>query len=244
MGHVFCQGYCWKGKERGNLSEIVLALDTEDLASADRMLELLGSKLKFVKIGPRLFYLGGRNFVMSLKNRWNVLLDVKLHDIPNTVGGAVSALAEMGIFGLTLHVAGGEKMLREAVKRRDEVNPDMKIFGVTVLTSIDESEWGALAPGSTLEEAIKARTRLAERSGIDGVVCSPKDLTTVKEVSGKLLTLVPGVRPKGVSLDDQARIMTPAEAKKRGADFIVLGRPILAAPDSLEALTGIMNEVG
>jgi len=135
-------------------------------------------------------------------------------------------------------------MLREAVKRRDEVNPDMKIFGVTVLTSIDESEWGALAPGSTLEEAIKARTRLAERSGIDGVVCSPKDLTTVKEVSGKLLTLVPGVRPKGVSLDDQARIMTPAEAKKRGADFIVLGRPILAAPDPLEALTGIMNEVG
>jgi len=226
------------------LSEVVLALDVEDLASADRMLELLGSKLKFVKIGPRLFYLGGKNFVMSLKDRWNVLVDIKLHDIPNTVGGAVSALAETGVFGLTLHVAGGEKMLREAVKRRDETNPKMKLFGVTVLTSIDDAEWKTFAPGLTLEEAIRARTMLAEKSGIDGIVCSPKDLTTVKEVSGKLLTLVPGVRPRGSSSDDQARIMTPAEAKKRGADFIVVGRPVLAAPDPLEALINIMKEVG
>jgi len=226
------------------LSEVVLALDVEDLASADRMLELLGSKLKFVKIGPRLFYLGGKNFVMSLKDRWNVLVDIKLHDIPNTVGGAVSALAETGVFGLTLHVAGGEKMLREAVKRRDETNPKMKLFGVTVLTSIDDAEWKTFAFGSTLEEAIRARTMLAEKSGIDGIVCSPKDLTTVKEVSGKLLTLVPGVRPRGSSSDDQARIMTPAEAKKRGADFIVVGRPVLAAPDPLEALINIMKEVG
>jgi len=208
------------------------------------MLELLGSKLKFVKIGPRLFYLGGKNFVMSLKDRWNVLVDIKLHDIPNTVGGAVSALAETGVFGLTLHVAGGEKMLREAVKRRDETNPKMKLFGVTVLTSIDDAEWKTFAPGLTLEEAIRARTMLAEKSGIDGIVCSPKDLTTVKEVSGKLLTLVPGVRPRGSSSDDQARIMTPAEAKKRGADFIVVGRPVLAAPDPLEALINIMKEVG
>lgn len=222
----------------------MLALDVEDLASADRMLELLGSKLKFVKIGPRLFYLGGKNFVMSLKDRWNVLVDIKLHDIPNTVGGAVSALAETGVFGLTLHVAGGEKMLREAVKRRDETNPKMKLFGVTVLTSIDDAEWKTFAPGLTLEEAIRARTMLAEKSGIDGIVCSPKDLTTVKEVSGKLLTLVPGVRPRGSSSDDQARIMTPAEAKKRGADFIVVGRPVLAAPDPLEALINIMKEVG
>jgi len=226
------------------LSEVVLALDVEDLASADRMLELLGSKLKFVKIGPRLFYLGGKNFVMSLKDRWNVLVDVKLHDIPNTVGGAVSALAETGVFGLTLHVAGGQKMLREAVKRRDETNPKMKLFGVTVLTSIDEVEWKTFAPGLTLEEAIRARTMLAEKSGIDGIVCSPKDLTTVKEVSSKLLTLVPGIRPSGSSSDDQARIMTPAEAKKRGADFIVVGRPVLAAPDPLEALINIMKEVG
>lgn len=226
------------------MSEVVLALDVEDLASADRMLELLGSKLKFVKIGPRLFYLGGKNFVMSLKDRWNVLVDIKLHDIPNTVGGAVSALAETGVFGLTLHVAGGEKMLREAVKRRDETNPKMKLFGVTVLTSIDDAEWKTFAPGLTLEEAIRARTMLAEKSGIDGIVCSPKDLTTVKEVSGKLLTLVPGVRPRGSSSDDQARIMTPAEAKKRGADFIVVGRPVLAAPDPLEALINIMKEVG
>ena len=226
------------------MSEVVLALDVEDLASADRMLELLGSKLKFVKIGPRLFYLGGKNFVMSLKDRWNVLVDVKLHDIPNTVGGAVSALAETGVFGLTLHVAGGQKMLREAVKRRDETNPKMKLFGVTVLTSIDEVEWKTFAPGLTLEEAIRARTMLAEKSGIDGIVCSPKDLTTVKEVSSKLLTLVPGIRPSGSSSDDQARIMTPAEAKKRGADFIVVGRPVLAAPDPLEALINIMKEVG
>jgi len=226
------------------LSEVVLALDTEDLTSANEILELLGTELKYVKIGPRLLYLGGKEFIFSLMKCWNVFLDVKLHDIPNTVRGAVSALAGMGIFGLTLHVAGGERMLREAVKMRDETNPEMKIFGVTVLTSIDDEEWKSLAPGSVLEDAVKSRTKLAEKAGIDGVVCSPKDLDAVKGTSKRLLTLVPGVRPKGVSYDDQARVMTPAEAKERGADFIVIGRPVLAAPDPLEALIGIKKEVG
>ena len=196
----------------------MLALDTEDLTSANEILELLGTELKYVKIGPRLLYLGGKEFIFSLMKCWNVFLDVKLHDIPNTVRGAVSALAGMGIFGLTLHVAGGERMLREAVKMRDETNPEMKIFGVTVLTSIDDEEWKSLAPGSVLD--------------------------AVKGTSKRLLTLVPGVRPKGVSYDDQARVMTPAEAKERGADFIVIGRPVLAAPDPLEALIGIKKEVG
>lgn len=225
------------------MSEIVLALDVKDLTCAEKILEMLGPDLKYVKIGPRLFCQGGRDFILSVGKNWKVFLDIKLHDIPNTVKDAVSAIAEMGIFGLTLHIAGGKRMLCEAVKGRNEVNPDMKLFGVTVLTSINEEEWKAVSPGSGIEDAIEMRTKLADEAGIDGVVCSPRDLESIKRVSAKLLTLVPGVRPEGTSNDDQARIMTPGEAKKKGADFIVIGRPILRASDPLEALTAIKGEV-
>lgn len=223
---------------------LILALDTHDLAEAREFLATLRSLVHFVKIGPRLWTQGGTPFVKEVSSLgFEVFLDLKLHDIPNTVAGAVDALSDLGIWALTLHAGGGREMLEAAVSARDDADSEMVLLGVTVLTSLDVSAFNRVCPGCRLEEAVKSRTDLCVESGIDGLVCSPLDLPEVKKIAREsLVTVVPGIRPWKVS-DDQKRSATPLAAIRNGADYLVVGRPIIQADDPKAATLEILQEI-
>ncbi len=223
---------------------LILALDTHDLQEAREFLAPLRSMLRYVKVGPRLWALGGVPFLKEISSQgFDIFLDLKLHDIPNTVAGAVDALSDLGLWALTLHAAGGRKMLEAAVSARDDADSEMVLLGVSVLTSLDQPAWETVCPGSVLTEAIKSRTRLCADCSMDGLVCSPLDLGMVRETAGEeLITVVPGVRPWKVN-DDQKRSATPAEAIRNGADYLVVGRPIIQSDDPLGAVSDIFIQM-
>lgn len=223
---------------------LILALDTHDLQEAREFLAPLRSVLRYVKVGPRLWTLGGAPFVNEIRDQgFDVFLDLKLHDIPNTVAAAVDAMADLGLWALTLHSGGGKTMLEAAVSARDDAESEMVLLGVSVLTSLDQPAWDRVCPGCSLNEAIKSRTELCAESGMDGLVCSPLDLAMVRQAAGEsLITVVPGVRPWKVS-DDQKRSATPAEAICSGADYLVVGRPIIQAEDPLSAVSSIFDQI-
>ncbi|MCF4150359.1 orotidine-5'-phosphate decarboxylase [Dethiosulfovibrio sp. F2B] len=220
---------------------LIMALDLETLADARKTLNLVRGKLDYVKIGPRLFALGGVHFVKEMVDYgFKVFLDLKLHDIPNTIRLAVEAFGGIGLWSLTLHAAGGRRMLEEAVAARDRMGSSMKLFGISVLTSFNEEVWSEATPGCPMEEALRQRAWLCDDSGLDGVVCSPLDLPVIKDrVSPGLLKVVPGVRLTSLG-DDQTRIATPCQAIKNGADYVVMGRPIYKADD----IESAMNVIG
>lgn len=223
---------------------LILALDSHDLGEAREIAASMRSVLRYLKIGPRLWVQGGAPFVEEIRTQgFEVFLDLKLHDIPNTVAGAVDALADLGLWALTIHSAGGKAMLEAAVSARDDAGSETVLLGVSVLTSLDEQAWKPVCPGCSLTEAITSRTRLCADSGLDGLVCSPLDLAMVKEVAGEsLVTVVPGIRP-WKSRDDQKRAATAMEATRDGADYLVVGRPIIQAENPLEAVSSIMEQI-
>jgi len=223
---------------------LILALDAHDLAEAREIVASMRSVLKYLKIGPRLWVQGGAPFVDEIRNQgFEVFLDLKLHDIPNTVAAAVDALADLGLWALTVHSAGGKAMLEAAVSARDDAGSETVLLGVSVLTSIDEQAWQPVCPGCSLTEAIISRTSLCAESGVDGLVCSPLDLAMVKKVAGEnLVTVVPGIRP-WKSKDDQKRAATAMEAIREGADYLVVGRPIIQAENPLEAVSSIFDQI-
>jgi len=226
------------GKER-----LILALDTPGTKEGLALLDRLKAPWMKVKVGPRLFALGGETFLRDLQERGHrVFLDLKLHDIPNTVAQAVEVYARWGLWALTVHTSGGETMMRRA---REAAGTDLLLLGVTVLTSLDGPEWEAVHPGCSLERALSGRAALARESGLGGVVCSPRDLTLVREAAPGLVTVVPGIRLPGDGTQDQARVDTPAAAMGRGADYLVVGRSILGAADpqsAAERVLGSMEE--
>lgn len=223
---------------------LILALDTHDIQEAREFLAPMHSMLRYIKIGPRLWTLGGAPFVKELSDQgFDIFLDLKLHDIPNTVAAAVDAMADLGLWALTLHSGGGRSMLEAAVSARDDAESEMVLLGVSVLTSFDQPAWDRVCPGCSLNEAIKSRTGLCVESGMDGLVCSPLDLGMVRQTAGEsLITVVPGVRPWKVK-DDQKRSATPAEAISEGADFLVVGRPIIQSDDPLSAVSAIFEQI-
>jgi orotidine-5'-phosphate decarboxylase len=173
-----------------------------------------------------------------------VFLDVKFHDIPNTVAGAVRAAATLGVAMITLHTAGGEAMLRAAVGAREGRDPRPWLLGVTVLTSIDDRDLAALGVGGSAADQALRLAELAQRSGLDGVVCSPHEIAALRRHCGPNFKLmVPGIRPRGSAPDDQKRVMSPAQAAALGASALVIGRPITAAPDPRAAARAIVAEV-
>ena len=219
-------------------SKLIVALDLPTVQEALAFLDETGDLLPLVKVGPGLFFQGGRSFLERLMGRGHqVFLDVKLHDIPNTVALAVRALSDMGLWALTVHTSGGLPMMGAAAQEAGET----LILGVTVLTSLGEKEWGEVHPDSPLEAALAARASAAQRAGLDGLVCSPSDLRTVR-LSSSLMTVVPGIRPASLG-DDQARTAAPKEAIMAGADYLVVGRPILKAEDRRQALLAILEEI-
>ncbi len=228
---------------REGLEHLILALDVERPDEGRELLASLRGGLKYVKIGHQLYARGGTAFLGELHGMGlSIFLDLKLHYIPNTILQAVEALADQGLWALTLHSAGGRRMLDEARRARDKSGSGMSLLGVTVLTSFDEGSWAEVVPGCSLFDALRARAALCHEAGIDGLVCSPLDLASVRASAPGLFTVVPGVRPQSAS-DDQARVATPREAIASGADYIVVGRPILGAPDRVEAVERIALDI-
>lgn len=227
------------------MAELILALDVKTPAQGQELLLNLGQRLRLVKIGPRLFAQGGSGFVARVQEMgFKVFLDLKLHDIPNTVALAVEALAGMGLWALTIHTAGGRAMLRAARQAKEEAGAGLNLLGVTVLTSLDQETWEEVAPGGgKVAQAVAARAGLCAQEGLEGLVCSPQELTLVRDTVGPdLVTVVPGIRPAAGG-DDQRRTATPARAAAQGADYLVVGRPILQAQDPAAAVEEIVCQL-
>jgi orotidine-5'-phosphate decarboxylase len=223
---------------------LILALDTKETSDALSFLGRLEGAVQYVKIGPRLYAKGGTAFLREIMAMgYKLFLDLKLHDIPNTVASAVEPLAELGLWALTLHTSGGYEMMRRSVDVRDGSGSKMKLFGITVLTSLGGELWSETHPGCDMNEALKARARSAAGAGLDGIVCSPLDLRLLSGEAEGLLRVVPGIRVSRVSTEDQTRVATARSAAEGGADFIVVGRPILEAGDPAQAAEGILREL-
>lgn len=226
--------------------ELILALDVPTREAAAPMLRQLRGSLRWVKIGLQMFTAHGPDYVRAVADEgFNIFLDLKLHDIPHTVAKAVESLAVLPIGMLTLHAAGGREMLRSALQAQQQSKPDLLLLGVTVLTSMDATGLGEIGVGGAAEAQVTRLGRLAIAAGLNGLVCSPLEvplLRTQLPASVKLVT--PGIRPAGESGgDDQKRVMTPAEAARAGSSYIVVGRPILKAPDPAAAARVILAEL-
>jgi len=226
--------------------DLILALDCETADEADPILRQLSGRLRWVKIGLQMFTAYGPDYVRRVADQgFNVFLDLKLHDIPNTVAKAVQSLAPLPIGMLTLHTSGGREMMEWAVKAQRQHKPDLLLLGVTVLTSMDDAALnGTGVPGAAATQ-VERLARLAATAGLSGLVCSPHEVAPLRAALPPTVQLVtPGVRPADAAQDEQKRVMTPADAARAGSNFIVVGRPILRAANPADAATRILRELG
>jgi orotidine-5'-phosphate decarboxylase len=220
---------------------VIIALDVPDLAGLRGFLERLEGQPVFYKVGLELFVAEGARAVEAVqKAGGRVFLDLKLHDIPETVGRAVTSAVAMGVELLTVHTAGGAEMMRRAA---EAAAGKVKILGVTVLTSLTADDLRADGIAGTVAEAVGRRARLAAAAGIAGLVCSPHEVGEARAAGERLLLVVPGVRPAGAALGDQKRVATPAATVRAGADHLVVGRPVRDAPSPAEAFAAIVREI-
>jgi orotidine-5'-phosphate decarboxylase len=219
---------------------IIVALDVPDLAGLATFLDRLEGAPRFYKVGLELFVAAGAAAVELVQKRGGkVFLDLKLHDIPETVARAVSSAKSLGAELLTVHTAGGAEMMRRATA---EAAGTPGILGVTVLTSLTEQDLRADGIAGTMREAVVRRALLAEQAGAVGIVCSPQEVAEVRAASSTLTLVVPGVRPAGADVGDQKRVATPGSAMAAGADYLVVGRPIRDAKNPAEAFSALVSE--
>jgi len=224
---------------------IIVALDYPDAASAWTLIEQLDAAMCRLKIGKEMFTRLGPDFVRQVIDKgFDVFLDLKYHDIPNTVAAACEAGADLGVWMMNVHASGGRRMMEAAMERLAKRSQRPLLIGVTVLTSLSQEEIAEIGyPGSPAEN-VSRLAALAQDSGLDGVVCSPKEAEQLRAERGDdFLLVTPGVRPASASLDDQTRVMTPADAIAAGSSYLVVGRPITAASDPLAALKSISAEI-
>ena len=218
---------------------LIVALDEHNQENFDDVLSQLDPGLCMVKIGSVSFNSLGRECVLKAANKgFDIFLDLKLHDIPNTVKKSIDGLVNLPIKMMTVHASGGQKMLEESVAAT--MNTDIKIFGVTALTSLSDTDTNFIYKREAKEQVL-AMIELAKKSSIHGVVCSPQELSLVKNNSN-LLTITPGIRLKSLD-DDQTRVMTPKEAIDNGSDFLVVGRPITASNNIKNSLKEIYDSI-
>lgn len=251
-----------------DLNRIIIALDTPDEQKALRLVKLLQSKVTTFKVGLELFCSAGPGIVKKINDEGcKVFLDLKFHDIPNTVAGAARAAVSTGAFMFNVHASGGREMMRRAKEALDEAyssmirspklqkgmqalhhtgmpreneKPKPLLIAVTVLTSLDEEDLKDINITESPLEQAKELARLAKDCGLDGVVASPKEICAIRKAVGESFVIVtPGVRPSWAGAKDQKRVMTPTEALEAGADFLVIGRPITEASDPLKALDAV-----
>ena len=224
---------------------IIVALDYPDEVSAWGLLEQLDPAMCRLKIGKEMFTRLGPEFVEQVIQRgFDVFLDLKYHDIPNTVAAACEAAADLGVWMMNVHASGGRKMMETAMQRLEQRSSRPLLIGVTILTSLSDAELAEIGYPGTPAENVSRLAALAQDSGLDGVVCSPREAAQLRMERGEdFLLITPGVRPASASLDDQTRVMTPADAMAAGSSYLVIGRPITAAASPLEALQSISAEI-
>jgi orotidine-5'-phosphate decarboxylase len=221
---------------------IIVALDVSTKKAALDLVDQLVGEISFFKIGLQLYTAAGPEIVRSvLAEGAKVFLDLKLHDIPNTVARAVESASELNVEMLTIHLSGGEEMVRAAVAAgRNNVS----ILGVTVLTSADEKTLHQIGVQSSVNEQVGRLAKIGAAAGVNGFVASPHEIATLRTEFGEKIKIVtPGVRPAGSEAADQKRVMTPREALDAGADYLVIGRPITANPDPRAAVARILEEL-
>lgn len=229
---------------------IMVALDYPEAAAAEKLIAELQGIPCYMKVGMQLFYAAGPTFVESLKKRgYYVFLDVKMHDIPNTVKGGANSVTKLGVDMFNVHAAGGSAMLEAALEGVDAaLSAGMKkpaVIAVTQLTSTNQATLNEqIGIAGTVEEAVLRYAKLSKAAGLDGVVASPSEVEAIKAACGaSFQTVTPGIRPVGADVNDQSRIMTPSEALRQGTDYMVIGRPITAAPSPRAALESIIEEL-
>jgi orotidine-5'-phosphate decarboxylase len=229
-----------------NDPRIIVALDFPDTRPAFDLLSQIDPEQCRVKIGKEMFTRAGPAFVEKVTAQgFQVFLDLKYHDIPNTVAAACAAAADLGVWMLNVHASGGRKMMTLAAERLAALSGDRPLLiAVTILTSLAQEDIAEIGYPGTPAENVSRLAALAEQSGLDGVVCSPLEVDALRAERGAGFRLVtPGVRPAGADKDDQKRIMTPGDAIRAGASYLVVGRPVTAAADPLASLQAINAEV-
>ncbi len=248
--------------------ELIVALDYPKVEQAEALISDIGNLPVIYKVGFELFLDAGPKWVRAKVTQGHRLfLDLKFHDIPNTVSNAVKQAERLGVEMTTLHLSGGSEMLKKAKEAKrasiprhkgaptspgNSLKPSLRLLGVSVLTSFDEASWGETCdgilgtskneiPASSIKESVMGLVDNG-KAWIDGVVCSGKEIESVKAISPDLFVVVPGVRPEGSPEGDQKRVLTPLEVKKLGGDAIVVGRPITLSPNPKKVVEGILDE--
>jgi orotidine-5'-phosphate decarboxylase len=228
--------------------KLIVALDYEEESQALELAKRLEGRVKYFKVGSQLFTARGAGIIEKLRaGGAEVFLDMKFHDIPNTVAGAVASACGLGVFMMTMHATGGPEMLsraRQAAEKAAGGGRRPILLAITVLTSMNAETFGRIGFKRDIRESVLALAEMAKESGMDGVVSSPEETGALRAKLGPQFTLVtPGIRPKGSDVGDQKRIATPSSAIAAGADYLVVGRPITAAADPVKACEAILAEI-
>lgn len=229
---------------------LIVALDVRSLEEAKKLVETLGETVNFYKVGMELFYRVGSSVLRYLTAQGKeVFLDLKLHDIPNTVAEGLCSLMDEKVSLLNVHASGGYMMMKTAAKRLKEEATRRgisapRIIAVTVLTSLGEAEWREMGQTEPIAEKVVRLAKLAQRAGLDGVVASPQEAAAIRRACGNdFIIVTPGIRPLEVNPDDQSRVASPAEALRNGATHLVVGRPIRTADNPRAAAQAILEEM-
>lgn len=225
--------------------DLILVLDSPSPREIAPVLKQLAGTVRWAKIGLEMFTACGPDCVREVADLgFNIFLDLKLHDIPNTVAKAVESTAKLPIKMLTLHTAGGPEMMAWAVKAQRQSAPDLLLLGVTVLTSMSAQDLNSIGVSATPADQVVRLGQLAANAGLRGLVCSPLEIAPLRAVLPPHVALItPGIRPRNAQADDQTRVMTPADAARAGANYLVVGRPIFKAPDPVAAARAILDEI-
>ena len=229
---------------------LIVALDLQSMEKVQQLVEQLGDSVSYYKVGMELFYSVGSQVITYLRQQnKDIFLDLKLHDIPNTVGQGLASLTQLGATMLNVHASGGFTMMQTAAAavkaKANELQVERpKLIAVTVLTSMNSDEWSALGYNIELSQQVIHLAQLAQKAGMDGVVASPQEAAQIRAACGNEFVIVtPGIRPCGVAINDQSRIATPSGALKNGAHHLVVGRPITAAQNPKQAVKDILLEM-
>lgn len=229
---------------------LIVALDFHNMDKVKALVTELGDSVIYYKVGMELFYSVGTEVIAYLREqKKEIFLDLKLHDIPNTTAQGLASLMKLGITMLNVHATGGYTMMKTAVKKLEKQaytlnTPRPKLIAVTILTSMNETDWQGLGQTMKIQEQVVRLAKLTKEAGLDGVVASPREAALIRQACGDdFLIVTPGVRPVGAAVNDQSRIATPASALENGASHLVVGRPITAAADPKAAAQKIIAEM-
>ncbi|MES9975745.1 MAG: orotidine-5'-phosphate decarboxylase [Candidatus Thiodiazotropha sp.] len=226
-------------------SRVIVALDYSGQDRALALVDRLDPSLCRLKVGKEMFTRIGPSFIEVLRGRgYEVFLDLKFHDIPNTVAAACDAAADLGVWMMNLHASGGRRMMEAARERLESRSNRPLLIAVTILTSLTGEEIHEVGFSGDPADNVSRMAKLTQQSGLDGVVCSPREAGMLRgDLGHDFLLVTPGVRPKQATQDDQRRVMTPADAINAGSSYLVVGRPITAAADPIKALQSINLEI-